>query len=90
VPRLKTTPLDDQLCFALYSTNIALNRAYKPMLDAMGITYPQYLVLNVLGAGDGTSVGAIARFGPRGEQRYTPREAAGAERPCTAPPTRNR
>jgi hypothetical protein len=60
VPRFKITPLDDQLCFALYSTNIALNRTYKPMLDAMGITYPQCLVLNVLGAEDGASVGTIA------------------------------
>lgn len=53
-------PLDDQLCFTLYTTNIAINRTYKPMLDAMGITYPQYLILNVLGEEDGATVGAIA------------------------------
>ncbi|CAO3420666.1 MarR family winged helix-turn-helix transcriptional regulator [Azospirillum doebereinerae] len=58
--RSTPVPLDDQLCFALYTTSIAINRAYKPMLDAMGITYPQYLVLNVLGEGDGATVGAIA------------------------------
>ena len=53
-------PLDDQLCFTLYTINIAVNRTYKPMLDAMGITYPQYLVLSVLGEEDGATIGAIA------------------------------
>ncbi|WP_421736812.1 MarR family winged helix-turn-helix transcriptional regulator [Caulobacter sp.] len=53
-------PLDDQICFTLYATSMAINRAYKPMLDAMGITYPQYLVLNVLGEEDGMTIGAIA------------------------------
>src|SRR6202012_6164408 len=38
--------LDRQICFTLYRTNIAINRTYKPMLDEMGLTYPQYLVLN--------------------------------------------
>jgi DNA-binding MarR family transcriptional regulator len=61
VARYPTAPLDDQLCFTLYSTNLAINRSYKPMLDAMGITYPQYLVLNVLGAEQAVSVGAIAQ-----------------------------
>lgn len=53
-------PLDSQLCFSLYMANIAINRTYKPMLDAMGITYPQYLVLNALAESDGITVGAIA------------------------------
>ncbi|MFS2010938.1 MarR family winged helix-turn-helix transcriptional regulator [Azospirillum sp. CT11-132] len=53
-------PLDDQLCFALYMTSMAITRTYKPMLDAMGITYPQYLILSVLGEADGATVGAIA------------------------------
>ncbi len=53
-------PLDNQLCFSLYMANIAINRTYKPMLDAMGITYPQYLVLNALAENDGLTVGAIA------------------------------
>ncbi|MBB3609603.1 MarR family transcriptional regulator [Rhizobium sp. BK602] len=53
-------PLDNQLCFSLYATSIAINRAYKPMLDAMGITYPQYLVLCALGESDGLTIGAIA------------------------------
>ncbi len=53
-------PLRNQLCFALYTANIAINRTYKPMLDAMGITYPQYLVLSVLGEADGVTIGAVA------------------------------
>ena len=53
-------PLDNQLCFSLYAASMAINRTYKPMLDAMGITYPQYLVLNVLGEQDGLTIGAIA------------------------------
>jgi MarR family transcriptional regulator, organic hydroperoxide resistance regulator len=52
--------LDQLLCFSLYGANMAVNRAYKPMLDELGITYPQYLVLNVLWADDGETIGAIA------------------------------
>ncbi|WP_027136295.1 MarR family winged helix-turn-helix transcriptional regulator [Geminicoccus roseus] len=53
-------PLDDQLCFAIYSTGIAIQRAYKPLLDGLGLTYPQYLVLNVLWREDRQTVGGIA------------------------------
>ena len=53
-------PLDNQLCFALYAATIAVNRAYKPMLDGLGLTYPQYLVLSTLWEKDGLSVSAIA------------------------------
>jgi MarR family transcriptional regulator, organic hydroperoxide resistance regulator len=53
-------PLDNQLCFSLYAASMAINRVYKPMLDEMGITYPQYLVLNALAEQDGMTVGAIA------------------------------
>ncbi|MET0241450.1 MAG: MarR family transcriptional regulator [Sphingobium sp.] len=55
-----TLPLDDQLCFSLYATSMAVNRVYKPMLDALGITYPQYLVLHALWEQDGRTVGSIA------------------------------
>jgi len=58
--RVVPLPLDNQLCFTLYATSMAINRTYKPMLDEMGITYPQYLVLNALGEADGMSVGGIA------------------------------
>jgi MarR family transcriptional regulator, organic hydroperoxide resistance regulator len=40
--------LDRQLCFALYSASRAVVRAYGPLLDEAGITYPQYLALMVL------------------------------------------
>lgn len=40
--------LDNQLCFALYSASLAMTKAYKPRLSALGLTYPQYLVLLVL------------------------------------------
>lgn len=53
-------PLDDQLCYAIYSASMAIQRAYKPLLDELGLTYPQYLVLNILWREDGQSVGAIA------------------------------
>lgn len=52
--------LDDQLCYAIYSAALAIQRVYKPLLDQLGLTYPQYLVLNVLWADDGQTVGAIA------------------------------
>lgn len=40
--------LDNQLCFAIYSASHAFTRAYKPLLKALGLTYPQYLVMLVL------------------------------------------
>ena len=52
--------LDEQLCFSLYGASMAINRAYKPLLDALEITYPQYLVLSALWETDGLSIGAIA------------------------------
>ncbi|MEN3746835.1 MarR family transcriptional regulator [Sphingomonas sp. HF-S3] len=53
-------PLDDQLCFSLYSASMAITRAYKPMLDELGITYPQYLVLHALWEQDARTIGQIA------------------------------
>ncbi|WP_429029235.1 MarR family winged helix-turn-helix transcriptional regulator [Bradyrhizobium sp. I1.14.4] len=40
--------LDNQICFAVYSTAHAFNRVYKPLLDRLGLTYPQYLVMLAL------------------------------------------
>jgi len=51
--------LESQLCFAIYSAAHAFTAAYKPMLDAIGVTYPQYLVLLVLWETDGSSVSQI-------------------------------
>ncbi|MGH6805378.1 MAG: MarR family winged helix-turn-helix transcriptional regulator [Ensifer adhaerens] len=53
-------PLDSQLCFSIYSAAIAINRAYKPMLDALGVTYTQYLAVSALWEQDGLSISAIA------------------------------
>lgn len=58
---VKDLTLDDQLCFALYGANVAIQRAYKPLLDELGITYPQYLALSTLWENDAQTVGAIAR-----------------------------
>ncbi len=51
--------LGNQLCFAIYSTAHAFNRVYKPLLDRLGLTYPQYLVMLVLWERDGVAVKEI-------------------------------
>jgi DNA-binding MarR family transcriptional regulator len=53
-------PLDYQLCFALYGASMEIGRAYKPLLDALDITYPQYLVLSTLWERGAQTVGNIA------------------------------
>jgi len=40
--------LDNQICFAVYATAHSFNRTYKPLLEPLGLTYPQYLVMMVL------------------------------------------
>lgn len=51
--------LDNQLCFALYSANLAMNKVYRKLLAELGLTYPQYLVMLVLWEGDGITVSAL-------------------------------
>ncbi len=51
--------LDELLCFAIHSAAQAVGRANKPMLDKVGLTYPQFLVMIVLWAEDNRTVGAI-------------------------------
>lgn len=61
-PTLQTNAallLDNQLCFALYSTSLAMTKLYKPLLDTLGLTYPQYLVMLVLWEHDGLTVSAL-------------------------------
>ena len=48
--------LDEQMCFALYSASLSMTKVYKPLLSALNITYPQYLVLLVLWQQDGVTV----------------------------------
>jgi DNA-binding MarR family transcriptional regulator len=55
----KTPLLDDQLCFALYSTGLAMNKVYRKLLRQLDLTYPQYLVMLVLWEHDGVSVSDI-------------------------------
>ena len=52
--------LDNQLCFALYSTSLLMTKVYKPLLQALGLTYPQYLAMMVLWEGDGITVGELS------------------------------
>jgi len=52
--------LDDQLCFALYAAQRAVTAAYRPLLDDLGLTYPQYLVLLVLWERGETTVKELA------------------------------
>ncbi|GAB5376002.1 MAG: MarR family transcriptional regulator [Acuticoccus sp.] len=54
-------PLADLLCFSVYATGLAFNRLYRPLLEPMGLTYPQYLVMQLLWAGDGCAVKEIGR-----------------------------
>jgi MarR family transcriptional regulator, organic hydroperoxide resistance regulator len=51
--------LDRQLCFALYSASLAMTKLYKPLLEPLGLTYPQYLVMLVLWEGDGITVSQL-------------------------------
>ena len=51
--------LDNQLCFALYSTSLAMTKLYKPLLDELGLTYPQYLAMLVLWEKDGLMVSEL-------------------------------
>lgn len=73
--------LDQQLCYALYGAGLAVGRVYKPMLDGLEITYPQYLVMSVLWERDDQSIGAIAEHLALDSSTITPlvkrMEAAG-------------
>ena len=51
--------LDNQLCYSLYSASLAMTKLYKPLLEALGLTYPQYLVMLVLWETDGPTVSTV-------------------------------
>ncbi|MFC5610116.1 MarR family winged helix-turn-helix transcriptional regulator [Variovorax soli] len=70
MPSTKSTPaanaeqmlrLDNQLCFAIYSASLAMTRLYKPLLDQLELTYPQYLVMLVLWEQDGLMVSELGQ-----------------------------
>ena len=52
--------LDNQLCFALHSTSLLMTKVYKPLLQAIGLTYPQYLAMMVLWEEDELTVSEIS------------------------------
>lgn len=58
-PRPDGPKLPTFLCFAIYSANLAFGRAYKPILDELGLTYTQYIALVALGDGDDQTVGEL-------------------------------
>lgn len=53
--------LDSQLCFALHSTSLLMTKVYKPLLQALNLTYPQYLAMLVLWEADGITVGELSQ-----------------------------
>ncbi len=53
--------LDKQLCFALYASSLAMTKQYKPLLEPLGLTYPQYLVMLVLWEADEISVSTLGQ-----------------------------
>jgi DNA-binding MarR family transcriptional regulator len=56
----ETLLLENQVCFALHSTSLLMTKVYKPLLQALGLTYPQYLTMMVLWEQDGLTVGEIS------------------------------
>jgi DNA-binding MarR family transcriptional regulator len=59
-PSPDVVPLDRQLCFSVYAAAHAFTAAYKPLLEPLGLSYPQYLVMLVLWEEDGLDVKGIA------------------------------
>lgn len=59
-PPIGSLLLDKQLCFALYAASRAVTQLYRPLLDELGLTYPQYLVMLVLWERDGATIGELA------------------------------
>ena len=58
-PKLSNPRLADFLCFAIYSTNLAYGRAYKPILDELGLTYTQYIAIVALWEQDNQTVSGL-------------------------------
>ena len=53
--------LDNQLCFAVYSTSLAITQLYKPLLNSLGLTYTQYLVMLIIWQNEGLSLKDVAQ-----------------------------
>jgi len=59
IDRNEWLKLDHQLCFALYSASLAMTKFYRPLLEPLGLTYPQYLAMLVLWESDGIAVSQL-------------------------------
>ena len=57
---MPSSSLDDKLCFQLYATSLKMTQLYKPMLSALGLTYPQYLVMLLLWDQEGLGIKDLA------------------------------
>lgn len=60
LPQAASLFLDSQLCFALYSTSLAMTKVYRPLLKTLGLTYPQYVVMMALWEHDALCVGDLS------------------------------
>ncbi|HEX8786247.1 MAG TPA: MarR family transcriptional regulator [Telluria sp.] len=58
--KAKAVRMADFMCFAIYSTNLAYSRVYKPVLDQLGLTYPQYLAIIALWEEDQQTVKSLS------------------------------
>jgi len=58
-PSASIPEIEELLCFSVYSASHAFNKIYKPLLDELGLTYPQFLVMVALWAKDDQTVGAL-------------------------------
>ena len=54
--------LNEQICYALYSTSRAVTQAYKPLLEPLNLTYPQYVVMMVLWDQDAVTISEVAKI----------------------------
>ena len=73
------------LCFAVYSAGHAFNRVYKPMLEKLRLTYPQYIAMVLLWERDGQTVGELGRkLLLEFEHAHAPAQAVGNARQCQA------
>jgi DNA-binding MarR family transcriptional regulator len=59
IPKQATPRLENFLCFAIYSANLAYGRAYKPILEELGLTYTQYIAIVALSEQDNQTVGSL-------------------------------
>jgi len=72
IPQETLLHLDQQLCFALYSTSLAMTKVYKPLLEQLSLTYPQYLAMLILWQNDALELQQIGEQLQIGSGALTP------------------